>query len=134
MVSVGYYRLKQKTAILNCNNISLSFHNKYFVKIFRTCIKWCNYANTRKIAHIFLPIKKSEVINHVCVITSSLRKRNREERIASTAQKVQQMKLKLTDSEKKKENWLFWKPILLNVGAGAAVALGLCMCWAFLSQ
>uniref|UniRef100_A0A672L8B0 protein-tyrosine-phosphatase n=1 Tax=Sinocyclocheilus grahami TaxID=75366 RepID=A0A672L8B0_SINGR len=63
-----------------------------------------------------------------------LRKRNREERIASTAQKVQQMKLKLSDSEKKKEKWLFWKPILLNVGAGAAVALGLCMCWAFLSQ
>ncbi|XP_043116248.1 tyrosine-protein phosphatase non-receptor type 2a isoform X2 [Puntigrus tetrazona] len=66
--------------------------------------------------------------------TLSLRKRNREERIASTAQKLQQMKLKLSDSEKKKEKWLFWKPILLNVGAGAAVALGLCMCWAFLSQ
>ncbi|XP_051577322.1 tyrosine-protein phosphatase non-receptor type 2a isoform X2 [Myxocyprinus asiaticus] len=66
--------------------------------------------------------------------TGSLRKRNREERIASTAQKVQQMKLKLSDSEKKRENWLFWRPILLNVGAGAALALGLCMCWAFLSQ
>ncbi|CAM4698070.1 unnamed protein product [Leuciscus chuanchicus] len=66
--------------------------------------------------------------------TFGLRKRNREERIASTAQKVQQMKLKLSDSEKKKENWQFWRPILLNVGAGAALALGLCMCWAFLSQ
>ncbi|XP_057197093.1 tyrosine-protein phosphatase non-receptor type 2a isoform X2 [Triplophysa rosa] len=66
--------------------------------------------------------------------TGSLRKRNREERIATTAQKVQQMKLKLSDSEKKKEDWLFWRPILLNVGAGAALALGLCMCWAFLSQ
>ncbi|KAK9960546.1 hypothetical protein ABG768_008395 [Culter alburnus] len=66
--------------------------------------------------------------------TLGVRKRNREERIASTAQKVQQMKLKLSDSEKKKENWQFWRPILLNVGAGAAVALGLCMCWAFLSQ
>ncbi|XP_067305278.1 tyrosine-protein phosphatase non-receptor type 2a isoform X2 [Pseudorasbora parva] len=66
--------------------------------------------------------------------TFGLRKRNREERIASTAQMVQQMKLKLSDSEKKKENWQFWRPILLNVGAGAAVALGLCMCWAFLSQ
>ncbi|XP_016117357.1 tyrosine-protein phosphatase non-receptor type 2-like [Sinocyclocheilus grahami] len=71
---------------------------------------------------------------HTELKTLSLRKRNREERIASTAQKVQQMKLKLSDSEKKKEKWLFWKPILLNVGAGAAVALGLCMCWAFLSQ
>ncbi|KAG1940091.1 tyrosine-protein phosphatase non-receptor type 2a isoform X2 [Pimephales promelas] len=66
--------------------------------------------------------------------TFGLRKRNREERIASTAQKLQQMKLKLSDSEKKKENWQFWRPILLNVGAGAALALGLCMCWAFLSQ
>jgi len=78
---------------------------------------------------------KYEAINHVCVaVSSSLRKRNREERIASTAQKLQQMKLKLSDSEKKKENWQFWRPILLNVGAGAALALGLCMCWAFLSQ
>ncbi|XP_077064813.1 tyrosine-protein phosphatase non-receptor type 2a [Siphateles boraxobius] len=66
--------------------------------------------------------------------TFGLRKRNREERIASTAQKVQQMKLKLSDSEKKKETWQFWRPILLNVGAGAALALGLFMCWAFLSQ
>ncbi|XP_066540037.1 tyrosine-protein phosphatase non-receptor type 2a [Hoplias malabaricus] len=64
----------------------------------------------------------------------SLRKRHREERIASTAKKLQQMKQKLNDSEKKKENWLYWRPILLNVGAGAAVALGLLMCWAFLSQ
>uniref|UniRef100_A0A8C1CXF2 Tyrosine-protein phosphatase non-receptor type n=1 Tax=Cyprinus carpio carpio TaxID=630221 RepID=A0A8C1CXF2_CYPCA len=71
---------------------------------------------------------------HTELKTLSLRKRNREERIASTAQRVQHMKLKLSDSEKKKEKWLFWKPILLNVGAGAAVALGLCMCWAFLSQ
>uniref|UniRef100_A0A672PQN1 protein-tyrosine-phosphatase n=1 Tax=Sinocyclocheilus grahami TaxID=75366 RepID=A0A672PQN1_SINGR len=95
----------------------------------------CSCANTRKIAHIFLLIRKSEVINHMCVvITSSLCKLNREERIASTAQRVQHMKLKLSDSEKTKEKWLFWKPILLNVGAGAAVALGLCMCWAFLSQ
>ncbi|XP_073703070.1 LOW QUALITY PROTEIN: tyrosine-protein phosphatase non-receptor type 2a [Garra rufa] len=60
---------------------------------------------------------------HAELKTLSLRKRNREERIASTTQKVQQMKLKLSDSEKKKEKWLFWKPILLNVGAGAAVAL-----------
>ncbi|XP_062848308.1 tyrosine-protein phosphatase non-receptor type 2a [Trichomycterus rosablanca] len=64
----------------------------------------------------------------------SLRKRHREERIASTAQKVQQIKQKLSDAEKKKENWLYWRPILLNVGAGTAVALGLVVCWAFLSQ
>ncbi|XP_036441073.1 tyrosine-protein phosphatase non-receptor type 2a isoform X1 [Colossoma macropomum] len=66
--------------------------------------------------------------------SESLRKRHREERIASTAQKLQQMKQKLSESEKKKENWLYWRPILLNVGAGAAVALGLFACWAFLSQ
>lgn len=63
----------------------------------------------------------------------SLRKRHREERIASTAQKVQQIKRKLSEAEKKKESWLYWRPILLNVGAGTALALGLFMCWAFLS-
>ncbi|XP_060776589.1 tyrosine-protein phosphatase non-receptor type 2a isoform X2 [Neoarius graeffei] len=64
----------------------------------------------------------------------SLRKRHREERIASTAQKVQQIKQKLSEVEKKRESWLYWRPILLNVGAGTALALGLFMCWAFLSQ
>uniref|UniRef100_A0A3P9LL27 Tyrosine-protein phosphatase non-receptor type n=1 Tax=Oryzias latipes TaxID=8090 RepID=A0A3P9LL27_ORYLA len=57
--------------------------------------------------------------------TSNLRKRHREERIASTAQKVQQMKQRLTDSEKKREKWQSWKPVLLNVGVGAAVVAGL---------
>lgn len=60
-----------------------------------------------------------------------LRKRQREERIASTAQKVQQMKQRLTDSEKKQESWVYWRPILLNVGAGAAVAVGLLVCWMY---
>ncbi|MCI4374431.1 hypothetical protein PGIGA_G00006050 [Pangasianodon gigas] len=64
----------------------------------------------------------------------SLRKRHREERIASTAQKVQQMKQKLSEAEKKRESWQYWRPILFNVGAGTALALGLFMCWAFLSQ
>ncbi|XP_017337325.1 tyrosine-protein phosphatase non-receptor type 2a [Ictalurus punctatus] len=63
----------------------------------------------------------------------SLRKRHREERIASTAQKIQQMKQKLNDVEKKRETWLYWRPVLLNVGAGAALAMGLFLCWAFLS-
>ncbi|XP_012727991.1 tyrosine-protein phosphatase non-receptor type 2a [Fundulus heteroclitus] len=53
-----------------------------------------------------------------------LRKRHREERIASTAQMVQQMKQKLTDSEKKQEKWQSWRPILLNLGAGAALVVG----------
>ncbi|TRY84949.1 hypothetical protein DNTS_019027, partial [Danionella cerebrum] len=51
------------------------------------------------------------------------RQRIRKERIDSTAQKVQKMKMKLSDSEKRKENWQFWKPVLLNVGVGAAVAM-----------
>lgn len=70
---------------------------------------------------------------HTGLKTESLHRRKREERIANTSQKLQQMKLKLNDSEKKRENWLFWKPILFNVGAGAGIALVVCMCWAFLS-
>ncbi|XP_022609266.1 tyrosine-protein phosphatase non-receptor type 2 [Seriola dumerili] len=60
-----------------------------------------------------------------------VRKRHREERIASTAQKVQQMKQRLTDSERKREKWLYWRPVLLNVGAGAALAVGLLVCWMY---
>lgn len=61
----------------------------------------------------------------------SVRKRHREERIASTSQKVQQMKQRLTDSERKREKWLYWRPILLNVGAGAALAAGLLVYWMY---
>ncbi|XP_026149939.1 tyrosine-protein phosphatase non-receptor type 2a [Mastacembelus armatus] len=60
-----------------------------------------------------------------------VRKRHREERIANTSQKVQQMKQRLTDSERKREKWLYWRPILLNVGAGAALAVGLLVCWMY---
>ncbi|KAE8288396.1 Tyrosine-protein phosphatase non-receptor type 2 [Larimichthys crocea] len=60
-----------------------------------------------------------------------VRKRHREERIASTSQKVQQMKQRLTDSERKREKWLYWRPILLNVGAGAALAAGLLVYWMY---
>ncbi|CAK6967161.1 tyrosine-protein phosphatase non-receptor type 2a [Scomber scombrus] len=63
--------------------------------------------------------------------TGHVRKRHREERIASTSQKVMQMKQRLTDSERKKEKWLYWRPILLNVGAGAALAVGLLVCWMY---
>lgn len=60
-----------------------------------------------------------------------VRKRHREERIASTTQKIQQMKQRLTDSERQREKWLYWRPILLNVGAGAALAVGLLVCWMY---
>ncbi|KAJ8013427.1 hypothetical protein DPEC_G00053150 [Dallia pectoralis] len=62
---------------------------------------------------------------------NSLRKRHREERIASTAQKVSQMKQRLTDTERQRESWQYWKPVLLNVAAGAAVAAGLVLIWWF---
>ncbi|CAL8338910.1 tyrosine-protein phosphatase non-receptor type 2a [Gadus morhua] len=58
-----------------------------------------------------------------------VRKRHREDRIACTAQRVQQMKQRLSDSERKRDQWLYWRPILLNVGAGAALAVGLLVCW-----
>ncbi|XP_040900586.1 tyrosine-protein phosphatase non-receptor type 2a [Toxotes jaculatrix] len=60
-----------------------------------------------------------------------IRKRHREERIACTAQKVQQIKQRLTDSERKREKWLYWRPLLLNIGAGAALAVGLLVCWMY---
>ncbi|XP_028281213.1 tyrosine-protein phosphatase non-receptor type 2a isoform X2 [Parambassis ranga] len=59
-----------------------------------------------------------------------VRKRHREERIASTTQRVQQMKQRLMDSERKRENWDCWRPILFKVGAGAALAAGL-LCWMY---
>ncbi|XP_015238560.1 tyrosine-protein phosphatase non-receptor type 2a [Cyprinodon tularosa] len=69
------------------------------------------------------PCRHSEADNSV-----QLRKRHREERIAGTAQKVLQMKQKLTDSEKRQEKWQYWRPILLNVGAGTALLVGvLCL-------
>ncbi|XP_010878660.3 tyrosine-protein phosphatase non-receptor type 2a [Esox lucius] len=62
---------------------------------------------------------------------NSLRKRHREERIASTAHKVSQMKQRLTDTERQRESWQYWRPVLLNIGAGAAVAAGLLLAWFF---
>ncbi|XP_013866300.1 tyrosine-protein phosphatase non-receptor type 2a [Austrofundulus limnaeus] len=59
-----------------------------------------------------------------------VRKRHREERNAITTQKVQQIKQKLSDSEKKQEKWRYWRPILLNVGAGAVLVVGL-LCWMY---
>ncbi|XP_070988117.1 tyrosine-protein phosphatase non-receptor type 2-like [Oncorhynchus clarkii lewisi] len=61
----------------------------------------------------------------------SLRKRHREERIACTAQKLHLMKQRLTNTERQRERWLYWRPVLLNMGAGAAVALGLVVVWLF---
>lgn len=68
--------------------------------------------------------------HNVAENSGHVRKRHREERIASTALKVQQMKQRLTDSERKQEKWQYWRPILLNVGVGTALAIGL-LCWMY---
>ncbi|XP_017268591.1 tyrosine-protein phosphatase non-receptor type 2a [Kryptolebias marmoratus] len=62
--------------------------------------------------------------------SAHVRKRHRDERIASTTQKVQQMKQRLSDSEKQKEKWQYWRPVLRNVGAGAVLVAGL-LCWMY---
>ncbi|XP_041650063.1 tyrosine-protein phosphatase non-receptor type 2a [Cheilinus undulatus] len=79
-----------------------------------------------------LPAGDSDSQDHSIADSSGhVRKRHREERIASTTQKVLQMKQRLNDSERKREKWLYWRPILLNVGAGAALAVGLLVCWIY---
>ncbi|XP_031145729.1 tyrosine-protein phosphatase non-receptor type 2a isoform X1 [Sander lucioperca] len=84
------------------------------------------------LARDHLPAEATDSQDHNMAENSGyVRKRHREERIASTSQKVQQMKQRLTDSERKRDNWLYWRPILLNVGAGAAVAVGLLVCWMY---
>ncbi|OXB76518.1 UNVERIFIED_CONTAM: hypothetical protein H355_004887 [Colinus virginianus] len=51
-------------------------------------------------------------------IESAVRKRLREDRKANTAQKLQQMKQKLNETERKRKRWLYWKPIVAKVGFG----------------
>ncbi|XP_005996564.3 tyrosine-protein phosphatase non-receptor type 2 isoform X2 [Latimeria chalumnae] len=61
----------------------------------------------------------------------SLRKRQREDRKANTAQKVEQMKKKLSETERKRKRWLSWKPILINIGAVSTVIVAVVgvICW-----
>ncbi|XP_060056623.1 tyrosine-protein phosphatase non-receptor type 2 isoform X5 [Erinaceus europaeus] len=47
---------------------------------------------------------------------SVLRKRIREDRKAITAQRVQQMKQRLNETERKRKRWLYWQPILTKTG------------------
>uniref|UniRef100_A0A452TP82 Tyrosine-protein phosphatase non-receptor type n=1 Tax=Ursus maritimus TaxID=29073 RepID=A0A452TP82_URSMA len=47
---------------------------------------------------------------------SVLRKRIREDRKANTAQKVQEMKQRLNETERKRKRWLYWQPILTKMG------------------
>ncbi|XP_072324530.1 tyrosine-protein phosphatase non-receptor type 2 isoform X1 [Scyliorhinus torazame] len=59
---------------------------------------------------------------------NNLRKRHREDRIASTAQKVHRMKQKLSETEVKRKRWLYWRPVLINVAAVATLAVGAIVC------
>uniref|UniRef100_UPI00398F2BC6 tyrosine-protein phosphatase non-receptor type 2 isoform X3 n=1 Tax=Pristiophorus japonicus TaxID=55135 RepID=UPI00398F2BC6 len=59
---------------------------------------------------------------------NNLRKRHREDRIANTAQKVQRMKQKLSETEMKRKRWLYWRPVLINVAAVATLAVGAIVC------
>ncbi|XP_069778578.1 tyrosine-protein phosphatase non-receptor type 2-like isoform X4 [Narcine bancroftii] len=60
--------------------------------------------------------------------TNNIRKRHREDRIASTAQKVQRMKQKLNETEVKRKRWLYWKPIVINIAAVTTLAIGAIVC------
>lgn len=91
-----------------------------------------SYLEPQAASEDHLPAGQSDHQDHsMAEISGNVRKRHREERIASTTQKVQQMKQRLSDSERKREKWLYWRPILLNVGAGAALAVGLLVCWMY---
>ncbi|XP_074130715.1 tyrosine-protein phosphatase non-receptor type 2 isoform X4 [Sminthopsis crassicaudata] len=65
---------------------------------------------------------------------SAVRKRYREDRKANTAQKVQQMKQRLSETERKRKRWLYWKPILTKMGFGAVILVGAFACWTLYSQ
>ncbi|XP_037748820.1 tyrosine-protein phosphatase non-receptor type 2 isoform X3 [Chelonia mydas] len=62
-------------------------------------------------------------------IESTVRKRLREDRKAHTAQKVHQMKQKLSETERKRKRWLYWKPILTKIGFGTVILAGAYSCW-----
>uniref|UniRef100_H3A844 protein-tyrosine-phosphatase n=1 Tax=Latimeria chalumnae TaxID=7897 RepID=H3A844_LATCH len=70
------------------------------------------------------------------LVTYSLRKRQREDRKANTAQKVEQMKKKLSETERKRKRWLSWKPILINIGAVSTVIVAVVgvICWKYQTQ
>lgn len=65
-------------------------------------------------------------------VLCSVRKRHREQRIAGTVQKIQEVKQRMLEAERKQSKWLYWRPILLIVGAGAAITAGLFTLWTLL--
>nr|XP_060469170.1 tyrosine-protein phosphatase non-receptor type 2 isoform X6 [Panthera onca] len=65
---------------------------------------------------------------------SVLRKRIREDRKANTAQKVQQMKQRLNETERKRKRWLYWQPILTKMGFVSVILVGAFVGWTLLFQ
>ncbi|XP_011379613.1 tyrosine-protein phosphatase non-receptor type 2 isoform X4 [Pteropus vampyrus] len=65
---------------------------------------------------------------------SVLRKRIREDRKASTAQKVQQMKQRLNETERKRKRWLHWQPILTKMGFVSVILVGAFVGWTLFFQ
>ncbi|XP_005074691.1 tyrosine-protein phosphatase non-receptor type 2 isoform X1 [Mesocricetus auratus] len=65
---------------------------------------------------------------------SILRKRIREDRKATTAQKVQQMKQRLNETERKRKRWLYWQPILTRMGFVSVILVGALVGWSLFFQ
>ncbi|XP_023563275.1 tyrosine-protein phosphatase non-receptor type 2 isoform X3 [Octodon degus] len=65
---------------------------------------------------------------------SVLRKRIREDRKATTAQKVQQMKQRLNETERKRKRWLYWQHILTKIGVMSVVLVGALVSWTLFFQ
>uniref|UniRef100_G3TWG6 Tyrosine-protein phosphatase non-receptor type n=1 Tax=Loxodonta africana TaxID=9785 RepID=G3TWG6_LOXAF len=65
---------------------------------------------------------------------SALRKRIREDRKANTAQKVQQMKQRLNETERKRKRWLYWQPILTKTGFVSVLLVGAFVGWTLFLQ
>ncbi|XP_055983481.1 tyrosine-protein phosphatase non-receptor type 2 isoform X3 [Sorex fumeus] len=65
---------------------------------------------------------------------SVLRKRIREDRKANTAQKVQQMKQRLNETERKRKRWLYWQPIFTKIGFVSFVLVGAFVGWMLFSR
>eukprot|EP00073_Rattus_norvegicus_P041155 XP_008770302.1 PREDICTED: tyrosine-protein phosphatase non-receptor type 2 isoform X1 [Rattus norvegicus] len=63
-----------------------------------------------------------------------LRKRIREDRKATTAQKVQQMRQRLNETERKRKRWLYWQPILTKMGFVSVILVGALVGWTLLFQ
>ncbi|XP_077886604.1 tyrosine-protein phosphatase non-receptor type 2 isoform X2 [Ictidomys tridecemlineatus] len=66
--------------------------------------------------------------------SSILRRRIREDRKATTAQKVQQMKQRLNETERKRKRWLCWQPVLTKMGFVSVILVGALVGWTLFFQ